>query len=289
MAGGLPSADTPTHIARQALLAQLDKTLEALRKKRHSDAGIHDIRKELKRARATLRMLRECIGVVAYRRDNALMRDAARPLTPVRDAKVLLDAIRREALDKRANGANFAGRLCERLEQSRRAARRQLQEADLAGTARVLREIRRRTAAVPSRRLAKPGGKALERAYNKARKAFAEAKRRGTDVSLHEWRKQTKYFANQLELVLPFGAKRLDKSHERAKHLADCLGDDHDLAILTERIYSQAKGEDAPATSEEVRELVTFLARRRKKLQGRALRLGRRLYSDKASRFSIAR
>lgn len=283
MAGGLPSTDSPTRLARQALLRQLDKTLDALGKERHSDAAIHGIRKELKRARATLRLLRECIGVTAYRRDNALLRDAARPLTPVRDAKVLLDAVRREELRRRAKGANFVGRFCAGLEQGRRAARRQLQAADLAGTARVLRGIRRRAAALPSDRLAKSDGKGLERAYKKARTAFTEAKRQGTDVSLHEWRKQTKYFANQLELITPFGPKQFGESQERAKDLADCLGDDHDLAILTEHIYSQAQG--TAATSEEVRDLLTFLARKRKKLQARAMRLGQRLYSGNPARF----
>ena len=93
MTEGLPPTDTPTHIARRALLARLDTILEELGKPHRSDAGIHNMRKELKRARAALRMLRACIGVVEYRRDNALLRDAARPLTPIRDAKVLLQTL----------------------------------------------------------------------------------------------------------------------------------------------------------------------------------------------------
>lgn len=289
MAGGLPSTDTPTHIARQALLGQLDKTLQSLREHRQSDSTIHEIRKELKRARATLRMLRECIGVAAYRRNNALLRDAARPLTPVRDAKVLLDAVEREDLKKRANGANFMGRFYKLLEKKRRIARRQLHASELTAAARVVRAIRRRAAALPASRLATIDATSLERAYKKARNAFADARRQGTDLSLHEWRKQTKYFANQLELVLPFGPQRLEKDHQQAKHLADCLGDDHDLAILTEQIYSCAKGKDAPGTNAEVRDAIAFLARRRKKLQAQALRLGRRLYSGKAARYQLRR
>ena len=230
-------------------------------------------------------MLRKCIGVVAYRRNNALMRDAARPFTPVRDAKVLLDAVEREDLKKLAHGANFMARFHKLLEKERRGARRQLYATKLTRTARVLREIRRRTANLPASRLATTDAGGLERAYKKARKAFADARQQGTDVALHEWRKQTKYFANQLELILPFGPQRLEKDHQQAKHLADCLGDDHDLAILTEQIYSYAKGKDAPGTSEEVRGVIALLARRRKKLQARSLKLGRRLFSGKAARY----
>jgi CHAD domain-containing protein len=285
MTGGLRSADTPTHIARRALLAQLDKTVEELSKRHRSDACVHNIRKELKRARAALRMLRECIGVTEYRRDNALLRDAARPLTPVRDTKVLLQTL--EQLDSK-NGAGRRGFLPgfhKFLKDKRRRARRQLRPAELTAAVGVLRGIRRRAAALPAGRLASPRARGLEHAFKKARTAFAVARQCGTDESLHEWRKQTKYFANQLEMVLLLGSKLFKKSHEHARQLADCLGDDHDLAILTEQVHEHAAAADAPAVNKDVRELIGCVGRRRKKLQRRALHLGRRLYSGRAARY----
>ena len=68
-----------------------------------------------------------------------------------------------------------------------------------------------------------PHNRGLERAFKKARSAFAVAKRRGTDADLHEWRKQTKYFANQLDMPAPLGAKLFVESHRHATQLADCL------------------------------------------------------------------
>jgi CHAD domain-containing protein len=280
----LPSSDTPTHIARRALLALLDKTVGQLRKRRRSDASVHKIRKELKRARAALRMIRECMGIMEYRHDNALLRDAARPLTPIRDAKVLLQTL--EQLDSKKGGRKgFLTRFRKLLEARRRLVHRQLRPAELTAAARVLRGIRRRAAALPQSRLANSHAPALGHAFKKARAAFAVARQQGTDESLHEWRKQTKYFANQLELLLPAGSKLLEKSHAHAKQLADCLGEDHDLAILMEQIHEHAKGDDAPRVSREVRVLIGGVARRRKKLQRRALHLGRRLYSGRAARY----
>jgi CHAD domain-containing protein len=281
----LPSTDTPTHIARRALLAQLDRTVEELRKRRSSDARVHNIRKELKRARAALRMIRECMGIMEYRHDNALLRDAARPLTPIRDAKVLLQTVERLDSKKAAGRRGFLARFKKLLETKRRLAHRRLRTAELTAAARVLRGIRRSAAALPESRLANPHARGLEHAFKKARAAFAVSRQHGTDESLHEWRKQTKYFANQLEMVLPFGSQLLKKSHTLAKQLADCLGDDHDLAILTEQIYEHAKAEDAPAANKDVRELIGDVARRRRKLQRRALHLGRRLYSGGAARY----
>ena len=281
----LPSTDTPAHIARRALLAELDSTVEQLCKPRRSDASVHNVRKELKRARAALRMMRECMGIKEYRRNNALLRDAARPLTPIRDAKVLLQTLEQLDSKRGAGRGGFLARLHKILKAERRLAHRQLRPAELTAAVRVLRGIRRRAAALPQSRLANPRARGLEHAFKKARAAFAVAREQGSDESLHEWRKQTKYFANQLELLLPFGSRLFEKSHEHAKQLADCLGDDHDLAILTEHIVANAKAADAPAVISDVRKLIGGVARTRKKLQRRALHLGRRLYSGTAARY----
>jgi CHAD domain-containing protein len=285
MKGGKLSAETPMRMVRRALLAQLDKTIEALGKRRLSDMAVHNIRKELKRARAALRMLRECIGVPEYRRDNALIRDAAHPLTPIRDAKVLLQTLEQLEPEMGIGSRTFFLRCRQILEERRRLARRRLRPADLTAAARVLSGIRGRVSAVPDSSLAARHPRALEQAFKEARSAFTVAKRQNTDDCLHEWRKQTKYFANQLEMLLPLGGKHLHKGHRRATQLADCLGDDHDLAILTEQICKYAAGAQPSAADAGAQRLIRIVKRRRKLLQRRAMRLGRRLYSGSAARY----
>jgi CHAD domain-containing protein len=63
------------------------------------DEAIHEARKSLKRARAALRLLRDGMTDAAYRRENARLRDAGHLLTPLRDAKSLIDAL--DSLQKR--------------------------------------------------------------------------------------------------------------------------------------------------------------------------------------------
>src|SRR4051794_28254839 len=58
-----------------------------------SDEAVHDARKRLKEVRAALRLLREALGSRTYRQENACFRDAARPLSEVRDAKVLVSTL----------------------------------------------------------------------------------------------------------------------------------------------------------------------------------------------------
>src|SRR3954471_12662774 len=57
------------------------------------DETVHEVRKSLKRLRALLRLLRHALGPDEYRRENRALRDTARPLGEVRDAKVFVGAI----------------------------------------------------------------------------------------------------------------------------------------------------------------------------------------------------
>src|SRR6266480_549656 len=55
-----------------------------------SDEAVHGARKRLKAARAALRLVREALGEHHYRRANTSLRNIARPLTQVRDAKIVV-------------------------------------------------------------------------------------------------------------------------------------------------------------------------------------------------------
>jgi CHAD domain-containing protein len=281
------SASAPMRAARRALVEQLDKAVAELEDPRRR--SIHEIRKKLKRARAALRLMRGCLGEAVYRRENSLLRDAARPLTPVRDAKVLFETLRYHDPKKgRADPGAFMRRLYRVLGERRRAAKIGLREGDLKRAAAGLAALKRRVAALPDARLAQTGACAsLKRAYKSARKAFVRVRRQRTDERLHEWRKQTQYFANEIGILVGFLPKRFAKAHKRAQRLAEQLGDDHDLALLTEEVFRHAKGAQSPSRDHTVQEFLGHLAGRRKALQRKAFRLGRRLYSSRARRYEL--
>src|SRR5258706_13520096 len=58
-----------------------------------TDESVHRIRKDLKRARAALRLLRDAVTERAYAKENFLLRDAARPLAAARDATIVLQQL----------------------------------------------------------------------------------------------------------------------------------------------------------------------------------------------------
>jgi CHAD domain-containing protein len=236
-----------------------------------SDDAVHDIRKSLKRARARLRLLRNSRTEASYRRDNALLRDAGRPLTPLRDAKILVELVDGLSEESESGRAKKYRRLRRDLQRRRRRMRPQL-SADLEHSASKVIPVLHSREKSPSRpRSGKVDPLAgFQRSYKRARKAFAKARKAPRDAELHELRKRVKDVLYQVEMLRPaLKRRRAKRVSKHADAIASCLGDDHDLAVLAHEIR--------PATLER---------KRRAKLQKHAGRTAQRLLREKPSRFA---
>ncbi len=271
-----------TQAARRIACAQITDALRALERRPLSDGDVHSARKSLKKARAMLRLLRPSIGDRAYRRENTLLRDAARPLSAVRDAKVLLQRLERLQRCLRARGGPSPPVELQRiLRRERIDLRRKLSRDSkpFAGQLEVLREGRGRARRW---RVGRKGwsllGAGLARVYTQARRARSRAEADQTAETLHEWRKQTKYLWHLLQVLEPLGAP-VGRLAQTAHGIADALGEDHDLWVLRARI---ATGVAARAGR---RRLLSLIERRSTQLRARAFALGRRLYADSGPAF----
>src|SRR6185369_13889932 len=112
--------------ATALLRANLGRALDCLVESGKIDARVHAARKALKRARAALRLMRPALASEVYERENRALRDAARCLSPLRDARSLVVAaalLDRSRL-KAASGAAAMAALRQILEQRLDAARR---------------------------------------------------------------------------------------------------------------------------------------------------------------------
>jgi CHAD domain-containing protein len=282
-ARALRVAGAPVHSLYDATLA----LLHAVRLPAHaSDADVHEARKQMKRIRAALRLLRPALGAGAYRSANRRVRDAAKLLAPIRDAQSLLTTV--EALKQRSRGGRGADlylhRLKEQLLTARAASRARLtgrfsreSSSLLRGAAALLRKM------PAKRREPLSAIQGLRRVYREGRRALKRVRRRPTDQAFHEWRKQTKYLANQATLVsLPYRLK-VKGLKRRAEKLAQTLGARHDLDVAL------AKLQDTP-TRRRLGPLPGGIAKsinkRRKKLARRAYVLGRRVYREKPLKFA---
>lgn len=271
---------------RRIIGDQLASALEALTddEQESFDDRIHTTRKALKRVRAALRLVRPAIDQRAYDRENAAFRNAGRPLSEIRDAKVLVDTLHglKSVSDDRNYDAAFAA--AELVLRDRRAdvAARVLQRGGaLEEASEALQEARERLdewTDIPNKRARWIEG--VERVYQHARVALANAKAEGTVESLHEWRKQVKHLRHCLEILTPIRAAVLGRLASDAQALGEALGEDHDLAVLQETL---AQGPCDPLAVSDISRLV---ARQRGKLQAEALAMGELLFRESPRSFA---
>ncbi len=254
------------HSLHDATLSLLDRAIDALASDQ-GDEAVHTARKATKRIRAALRLLRGSLGPGKYHRENRGVRDAARPLTAIRDTFMLQRTLRSMT---GAPPSVERGLKAEYRRERREFNRQGLRDA-LAHLKAARRNLSEFSPVVPETASAAEG---LGNTYRAGRKALAKAKS-NDDRALHEWRKQAKYLLNELELlraVFGLDAKRLRRHADR---LAAILGDDHDLGVLSEKL----RGYRAAAPS-----LVKQIEKRRLSLRRRAAQQGAKLYRDPAKR-----
>lgn len=273
----LHRSETGTQGARRVARAQIAAALQALKRRPLSDKAVHEARKSLKKARAMLRLLRPAIGGATYRRENAALRDIARPFSEIRDARVLLQTL--DALVRRSRGSGRPTGLSELqhvLREDRAAVRAKLLRGSgsIVGQLQALREAHRRAGRW---RVGRKGwavlGAGLTRVYGQGRRALALARRDPTAARLHEWRKQTKYLWHQLQVLEPLDpavARRAGLAHR----LADTLGEDHDLWVLRATVAARV------SVGAGRRQLLGLIDQRTERLRAQAFALGRELYAD---------
>ncbi len=275
--------------ARRILCDQIDQASAELAGKQVSDEEIHAARKSLKKARATLRLLRDAVPRTAYHRENTALRNAARPLSAARDARVLLDTL--DGLEKlygeparQSIPAAFRDELTREQDGARRAVTTPRGSSPKSIRLSSLMEARRRIARW---RVAAHGwqeiGKGLRRVYGNGRKAMKQARRTPLPDCLHEWRKQTKYLWHQLQVLQPMCPAPIGELADQCHKLSDYLGDDHDLAVLREKVVAHSKCFSGPGGSAA---LLALIDRCQKQLREKALLAGDRIYDEKPAEFA---
>jgi CHAD domain-containing protein len=263
-------------VARQGIL----RARRMLSSHSLSDTTVHDARKEIRRSRAAVRLLRVALGAARFRRENARLRDAGRVLNEARDAKVLvttLDSLRRCHPQLECDHAFEA--LSERLREQQRASRRHLNSATTPSIA-VARRTLEQTQFSASRWPVGNGGwrtlgPAFKRLYAAGRVAARKSRSQSDEHQMHEWRKQVKYLRHALQVFAPLRPSKLKKQARLARRLAESLGDGHDLALLRDSAVSSAN--DDPST---LTPLLTAIDQRRRVLRQQSLELADRVYQE---------
>jgi CHAD domain-containing protein len=116
------------------------------------------------------------------------------------------------------------------------------------------------------------------------------AAKRGGITEMHEWRKRVKDLRYATEALAQSASqqerrrrKRLLAIAKAADTLGEALGEEHDLALLAQRV--DAENEIFRRDKRGRRELRRAIGRRRKRLRKRAFERGKALYARTPKRF----
>ena len=273
---------------------QIEKVLgylDAKTKSRKQDAweneAIFEARKSFKKVRAALRLVREDLGEDMYHEENYCFRDAARPLTEVRDAHVLVETFGKltEKSTDQTNSAEYAkvhGTLFTNLKE---VTQRVIRE-DKVFTA--LKEFATRALVRLSNWTFDRDGwiaveSGIKRVYKEGHRALSRATENPSVENLHEWRKQAKYLWHQLQLLDPIWSVSEKELGDQFHKLTRLLGEDHDLAVLRQTLAAD------PLTYGGhlfLKGLFVLIDQQRKDFQKQAFTLGRQLYKDSPKIFT---
>jgi CHAD domain-containing protein len=272
---------------KRVLAAQVDDAIAQLRGEAGTEPAeaIHEARKDVKKIRSALRLIRDAIGDEVWRRENEHYRDIARQLSDFRDAEILVEAL--DGIGERFGlpAKERSARLRAELEEENLAAHAEGSvERAMSGAAAELAAGRARISELPiggdDWDLIGPG---LHRSYRRGRRRLRAVEERATVANMHELRKRVKDLWYQLRLIRDADKHMIGQLADHAHDLSDHLGDDHDLALLREQVQSR-QGSFAGASDR--RHLLEEIDQRRGELPFAAISLGQRIYSDKPKRFT---
>ncbi|HEX2688158.1 MAG TPA: CHAD domain-containing protein [Kofleriaceae bacterium] len=206
-------------------------------------AAVHQSRKALRRARAVLGLVRAALPNSEYRAVKAALKEARRALSTVRDHAVAPEALAHLALDDDdraiadrvlANAAGAVPAAAEIKQLLAESAARAAAQAEALQTA-LRQEIDWDTVA-----------EGLRTTYGDARRASRAATR--SKSWFHTWRRRSKEFVYQLELIAGHAGPRVTAIHSELSGVTDTLGPAVDLIMLREFITTFAQGIPPEAT-----------------------------------------
>lgn len=250
---------------------QLDNALQAIAA---APTDVHGARKSCKRLRAWLRLLRDVLGE-DYEIGNRLVRDAARGLSPLRDAEVAQQTLK--ALRSTRLTASDRAELRRYLERHALAAGASQERGDpylrsiemLTGARAYLRSPA--LALVQSPQLAQ----GYASGYTRARRAWLAAREHATADDLHEWRKRVKTHTFQSELLAGLWPSVAGERIDALKALAETLGAHHDVHALLQ-IFETGP---APVNKAKLARLDQIVHDRQLRLCRQALAQGEALFA----------
>lgn len=295
----LGRGDTASEIRRVAR-GRVESAVSNLRESPPEERAeaIHTARKDMKKLRSLLTLIRGGIGKKTYRKETRHFGDAARSLSDTRDAEVLATTLASVLEDYPDDAPAVAGLVAD-LNEGRRAVSASAADQSLDRTIRqVADDIEAGGRRIDDWPLTSSGWSlfdaGLERAYRGGRKALAAVGRQAGRGSLpepdeiHTLRKRVKEHWYELRLLRDVWSEGLKGPIAEAGRLAELLGDYNDLSVLLEELDRRRERDEATGVSEpeDLSALVELIEHKQSQILEEGLPIARRLYAEEPGAFT---
>jgi len=245
------------------------------------DRGIHDARKNFKKIRSLLRLIRSELASEDFQQANQGFRQAGRRLSDVRDAKVMLDAF--DLLMKLYPVQAKKHHMYEL--RINLMARVQSGEGVLAQSNKRVKEVAEVLRTMPDVTL---GGSlethdfsviegGFKRAYQGGQRAMKRALGSSKPEDFHEWRKRAKDHWYHTLLLRNCCTDFMRSRRVASKELAVVLGDYNDLSTLQTLCHAALSSR----IDKRYHALERLARKRQRVLRKKAVDLGNRIYEQK--------
>ena len=283
----LENSETLSFGLKRIVLELIDRSVFNLAKSNGSfTEDIHDTRKNFKKVRTVLRLVRTDIREECFQIENSFYRDAGRTLSDLRDSSVLIQTFDKLVKSSELEMSNFdfsvfRDFLVEKHKTIRTAKSKKSAVINSLSTDLLLARSRVFDWSLSGDdfKLIK---KNLQLIYEQGQKYMYAVFSEAIKENVHEWRKRVKDLWYAMRILSNLWPEIMSPLVLLLGKLSDSLGDANDLFLLKEKIISnQSKLKD----DQHTRELINFIDRRIIDLLREARSIGRKVYSEDSKYF----
>jgi CHAD domain-containing protein len=251
------------------------------------DVSIHETRKNFKKMRGLLRLVRNELGEDIFKKENILFRDTGRILSPIRDAAVMVESL--NLIKKNYSNEikqNEYDLLKKNLSVRARRVRSQFKKNKelIEAVINILENHKSDIIKLPLRKKTFTQLiPSINLVYERGLNAMQTAVRYPSASNFHEWRKRAKYLWYQTRILEDAWPEYMTLLAAKLSQLSDVLGLEHDLAELRNLLMK----ESTLCTNKEFQtKLSNYIGQERLKLQSDAKSLSPFIYSETPENFS---
>lgn len=249
------------------------------------DGAIHETRKSLKKIRGLLRLLRPRLGST-FRQENKRLRRIGRNLSPLRDAAALLELVEHLLQEHPAAlPAKSAAALRRGLARDKADLEHEFSASHVVeSTSRALTAAGKRSRQWSVDKKGFPAlAPGLELTYRAGRKALRVARQHDDPEHYHQLRKRVKDHWYHVRLLGGISRETMHRREASLRELETALGDDHNLAVLDDKLRQTPQRYGGMAA---LAPFLSLVAQKQAKLRKNSLALAQRLYRQKPRAFT---